>query len=49
VGKLLPALYGDKPTEVNVAQVRAVITPAQLEELRGKLEETRKALREKHE
>ncbi len=46
-GKLLPALYGDKPAEVNVALVQAVITPAQLEELRGKLEETREALREK--
>ena len=38
---------GERPPEVNVAQVQAVITPAKLEELRAGLEETREALRDK--
>jgi len=46
-GKILPGLYGERPPEVNVAQVQAVITPAKLEELRAGLEETREALRDK--
>jgi len=32
-GKILPRLYGERPPEVNVAQVHAVITPAKPEEL----------------
>ncbi len=45
--KILSSVYGDQPQAVNVTQAQVVISPAKLQELRDKLEETRELLRDK--